>query len=125
GSVTLPGGWRLRVELVGDLESARAEASINADPYRAWITFHQRGPAQFRVRARRPGDRFFPMGLSNHKIKLSDFMINEKIPRRARAAWPLVCVGNEIAWLPGMRLAETFRLTGETKRAVHLRLSRE
>ena len=34
-------------------------------------------------------------------MKISDFMINQKIPQRARAGWPLVCYGDEIVWVTG------------------------
>jgi tRNA(Ile)-lysidine synthetase-like protein len=47
----------------------------------------------WKVRARRPGDRFEPFGMDGHTMKLSDFFINEKLPQRAREAWPLLCSG--------------------------------
>jgi tRNA(Ile)-lysidine synthase len=73
-----------------------------------------------RVRTRRPGDRFRPLGMDGHSLKLSDFWINEHLPRPARPGWPLVCSKDEIVWIPGYRPAETCRLQQETRRAVHL-----
>jgi hypothetical protein len=55
-------------------------------------------------------------------IKVSELMINLKLPLRARSEWPLVVVQNEVAWVPGCRLSHEFRLSPLTRRAVHLRL---
>jgi tRNA(Ile)-lysidine synthase len=63
--------------------------------------------------------------MDGHTMKLSDFWVNQKLPRRARAKFPLVLAGDEIAWVPGFRLAHPFRLREETRRAVLLRLIRE
>ena len=124
GKISLENGWSLLAEAVADLEAARGEAAGNENPYRGWLDFGDQQPT-LNLRARLPGDRFKPLGMRGHSTKLSDFMINVKIPRRARAGWPLVCAGDEIAWITGFRLAHPFRLTGETQRAVHLRLSKD
>ncbi len=58
-------------------------------------------------------------------MKLSDFMVNVKLPRRARARWPIVCAGDKIVWVPGFRLGHPFRITERTKKVVSLRLVRE
>jgi len=123
GEVDLPDGWCLRGEYVEDLESARTQALENADPYRAWLDLRMDVSA-LNVRVRRSGDRFQPLGMGGQSVKLSDFMINQKIPRRARSGWPLVCLGDEIVWAPGLRIAHPFRLTPHTRKAVHLVMSR-
>jgi tRNA(Ile)-lysidine synthase len=76
------------------------------------------------VRTRRDGDRFRPFGMEGHSQKLSDYMINQKIPRRARTNWPLVCSGDEIVWVAGNRPAHSFEITRKTKEAVTLILKR-
>ena len=53
------------------------------------------------ARVRKPGDQIRPMGMNGHSIKITDLMINLKLPKQARANWPLVCSGNEIVWVPG------------------------
>ena len=76
------------------------------------------------VRGRRPGDRIRPLGMQGGSQKLSDLMINVKIPRRAREGWPLVLSGGEIVWVPGYRLAHPFRLRAGTRQVVRLRVTR-
>ena len=39
----------------------------------------------------RRGTRIKPLGMEGHSVKISDLMVNVKMPRRARAGWPLVC----------------------------------
>lgn len=76
------------------------------------------------LRRRKPGDRFQPLGLDGGSMKLSDFMINEKLPQRARETWPLVCKGDDIVWVPGYRLAHPYRLQPRSRKALRLRLLR-
>jgi len=109
GKLCLENGWILKVDLVDDPEDAEKEARQNTNPYHAWMELEQDQTHLF-VRNRKPGDVFKPLGMGGNKMKLSDFMINLKIPQTARAHWPLVCVGDEIAWVPGYRLAHPFRL---------------
>ena len=50
------------------------------------------------LRTRRPGDRFFPLGLLGRSQKLSDAFINLKVPRPLRDRVPLLTINDEIAW---------------------------
>ncbi|MBC8505699.1 MAG: tRNA lysidine(34) synthetase TilS [Anaerolineales bacterium] len=121
GEVELANGWRLKAEYVQDVESAREQALENADPYRAWIDLGNAEPTLI-VRSRRAGDSFQPFGMGGQSSKISDFMINQKIPARARDGWPLVCVGEDVAWVVGLRLSDEFRLTEGSKRVFYLEL---
>jgi tRNA(Ile)-lysidine synthase len=123
GAFDLPNGWRLTVEKVTTTNITRSQAQNNFDPYQAWIDAkHIQEPLI--VRPRREGDRFLPFGMDGHSIKISDFMINEKLPRRARRSWPLVCCAEQIVWVPGYRLAHPFCITDSTTQAVQLKLMR-
>jgi tRNA(Ile)-lysidine synthase len=123
GNIPLSGGWLLRAEHVPAAALAHAQALSDADPFQAWID-----PAGLElpltIRARRPGDRIRPLGMQGHSLKLSDFMINQKLPRRARSRWPLVFSGEEIVWIPGFRLADPLRLKQEGQAAVRLQLGK-
>ena len=94
----------------GDGQDEDVEA---AGPYfSAWLSAEGTGD-RLQVRTPRPGDRMAPLGMAGDTLKLSDLFINAKIPRRLRARWPLVCAGGEIAWVPGLRVSERFRLRGD------------
>jgi tRNA(Ile)-lysidine synthase len=77
------------------------------------------------VRVRKPGERFNPLGMGGHSIKVSEFMINEKIPQRARGEWPLVLSGKDVIWIPGIRQSDMGRITPTTKKLVRLTLTRD
>lgn len=125
GELALPGGWRLKAEWVKDVESVWDAVITNENPYQAWMVLPEGDPAQLALRSRRRGDRFRPIGMEDHRVKIADLMINQKIPRRARDRWPLVCVADRIAWVVGLRLADRYRVKESDSRVVHLCLARK
>jgi tRNA(Ile)-lysidine synthase len=63
-----------------------------------------------------PGDWFCPTGMSGKSKKLQDYFVDEKVPRRKRGLVPLLCSGEDILWVTGLRTDER-RLPGlDTKR---------
>lgn len=115
-------GWELVVESFAG-ENLFAQAHENGDPFTAWLDADLTG-SELRVRTVHAGERFQPLGMSGASVKLQDFFVNVKLPRRARANWPLVCFRDEIAWVAGLRLAHPFRVTEKTKRALLLQIKR-
>lgn len=75
------------------------------------------------VRNRRPGDRFWPLGLGAEK-KLKEFFIDAKVPRRLRDRIPLVEAGGQVVWVVGYRVDERFRVGPATRRVVALTAGR-
>jgi tRNA(Ile)-lysidine synthase len=66
-----------------------------------------------------PGDRFQPIGMSN-TLKLQDFFINQRIPRKKRHELVLgATAAGEIFWVEGQRISERFKLTNRTIRRLH------
>lgn len=121
GKLDLGNGWILKAEILEDLETAQKYAKENHDPFQAWIDLEEQQPF-LKVRPRLSGDRFKPLGMGGKSMKISDFMINQKIPQRARADWPLVCIGDEIVWVPGHRLGHNFRMQASKHLVVKLSL---
>lgn len=121
GRLRLGDGWELHAELC---ETAWIAATWNHDRYQVWLKADA-APAPLLVRARQAGERYAPAGMRGHTVKISDEMINYKIPRRARNTWPLVCAGEQVVWLPGCRQAASTSMRPATKHALHLRLLRE
>jgi tRNA(Ile)-lysidine synthase len=73
------------------------------------------------IRLMKAGDRMAPIGLGGHLQKVSDILINQKISRWIRPAYPLVWNANEIVWLPGYRVAESVKIKPETRRVLQLK----
>jgi tRNA(Ile)-lysidine synthase len=76
-----------------------------------------------RIRSRKPGDCFYPLGFGKRK-KIQDFFVNEKVPRDERDSIPLVLSGDEIIWVAGHRADERVRVTGSTKKFLRLAIVR-
>lgn len=74
------------------------------------------------IRTRRFGDRFCPLGMQGHSLKLSDFFINRHHPARARDGWPLICSGDTIIWVAGLRPSHQFMISSKTRKVLHLSL---
>jgi tRNA(Ile)-lysidine synthase len=123
GTIQLSNDWALSAELRNDANNFYANALSNSDPYTAWLDL-QSLQDPLLIRRRKAGDRFQPLGMGGSSLKLSDFMVNVKLPARARHAWPLVLSAESIAWVPGFRLAHPFRITPSTETALKLVLKR-
>ena len=64
-------------------------------------------PFPLTVRSPRPGDRFQPSGMAGHK-SLKNYFVDEKIATEQRRRTPVVCRGETILWLAGLRRSELF-----------------
>jgi tRNA(Ile)-lysidine synthase len=75
-----------------------------------------------RVRNRRPGDRFRPIGVGGHK-KLQDFFVDRKVAQQRRDTVPLVVdETNRIVWVAGFGIDEVFRVTDPAQAVLILKL---
>lgn len=119
GSVELSGGWKLSCEKWRLPALAREQSEKNEDQFQIWLDAEAL-PSSLELRARRAGDRFEPLGMDGHSQKLSDFLVNEKMPRRARDRWPLLCSGDVVIWVPGYRPAHPFRLKTTSRNVMYL-----
>jgi tRNA(Ile)-lysidine synthase len=124
GWMQLKDGWIIEAKMVYDRQMLLHQARENEDVYTAWLNAANVNSPLI-VRSRQTGDRIKPLGMQGHSIKVSDLMINARLPRRARRDWPLVLSGNEVVWIPGLRLGHPFRVTRETQTGIKLVLSRQ
>jgi tRNA(Ile)-lysidine synthase len=60
------------------------------------------------------GDYFKPLGMKGKK-KLSDFMIDTKIPLNLKKEQEVILSGDDIVWVVGKRIDERYKLTDSTK----------
>ncbi len=76
------------------------------------------------LRPRRRGDRFQPLGMEGDHVKVSELMINLKIPEPWRSHVPLLVAAGQILWVCGRRIAESARVEPETQHVVKFRFGR-
>lgn len=117
-------GWGCVCKRLGVDDISLENIYSNPDPYSAYLDM---GKVRFPmiVRTRRNGDRFQALGMTEGDVNLADFLINEKIPVRARNSFPLFCSGGEIIWLPGLRIAHQYRVKENTKEILKIRVLRD
>jgi len=76
------------------------------------------------LRTRREGDQFRPLGMGGHHVKVSELMINLKIPESWRSHVPLLVAGGDVLWVCGRRIAENAKVESETQQVIEFRFER-
>jgi len=114
--MNMPMGWDIRIN--GEITEEIPEYIID-NPFLIFIDYDRFAGEDFILRTRKPGDRFNPLGMEGTR-KLKDFLIDLKIPRRARDRIPLIINGGEILWVVGHRQSHASRILPTTKRVLNL-----
>lgn len=115
--INLPGGWALRMK-TGEVHRPFIQ---DEDPWKATLDADALS-GTLSLGKRQKGELFEPFGMAGEKIKVGDFFTNVHLPSRARDHWPLLRSGDQIAWIPGFRLADFCKVTAETKQVLQLEL---
>ncbi len=71
------------------------------------------------VRGWREGDRIRPLGMTGSK-SLQDLFTDARVRRSLRRQLPVLLSGDEVVWLPGLAVADRFRLGPGTRRAMRI-----
>ena len=75
------------------------------------------------IRARRPGDKFWPLGSPGIQ-KVKGFFINNKIPILERDTVPIVTMNGQPIWIVGFRIDNRIRVTEETRKLLIMKFER-
>jgi tRNA(Ile)-lysidine synthase len=73
------------------------------------------------IRRRKNGDRFTPFGMKGSK-KLKDFFMDLKIPQDERDRIPLVCFGENIAWIVGYRMSDNYKVDKTARNILEVKI---
>jgi len=95
-------------------------ANACSDPRVAVLDYSQ---LKFPLTIRRwqPGDRFIPLGMNGFK-KVSNYLVDCKIPLCEKGKVFVLLSGGEIAWVVGYRMDERFKITNKTAEACRISL---
>ena len=74
------------------------------------------------VRRWKQGDYFYPLGMNKKKKKLSDFFTQQKLSKVDKEKVWILCSGDYILWVMGMRQDERFKVTEHTKQIIKFEL---
>jgi tRNA(Ile)-lysidine synthase len=76
-----------------------------------------------KLRTWQAGDVFCPLGMKGKKKKVSDFLIDLKIPRNLKKDTYILQNGNDaIIWIIGLRLDERFKIQENTQKVLTVRI---
>lgn len=92
------------VDLGGGIRAVREYGTIRLEGEVQWGPWTLGSDLEgLEVRSRRPGDR-----LAGRRKKVQDLLVDAKVPRAERDAWPLVVSGEEVVSVPGIADAPGF-----------------
>ncbi len=69
------------------------------------------------IRSWKKGDKFQPLGMRGEK-KVSDYLIDEKVPLAAKKSVMILETDQRIAWLIGLRMSEMFKIQDDSAEIV-------
>src|SRR5690606_14575017 len=95
------------------------DVTLDDNPWAEYIDAANAG--SLHIRSRRPGDTIQPLGLQGHSAKVSDIMVNRRIPRELRDQWPIVSNESHIVWVVGLALDRRVKIHEETRGVIQLR----
>lgn len=72
-----------------------------------------------KVRRWQQGDSFVPFGMRGHK-KVSDYLIDIKVPLPDKSRQAVVMSGEDIIWLVGHRVDDRYAVTGDTENILRI-----
>lgn len=108
GATVAWGPWRLRLERASVTE-ARVRCTRPGGGQATVAFAAGTTPPAFCLRGWREGDRLRPFGLDG-STTVGELFINAKVPRAQRRGWPVVTLGDELAWVVGLRRASLLPL---------------
>jgi tRNA(Ile)-lysidine synthase len=106
GLLPIPGA---RLFLRGRLLSGRPVPGLDFDDERRVYCDASKIVFPLRVRRRLAGDKYRPLGAPGSK-KLKEILRAKGVPLADRDRRPVVCSGGRIVWMPGLAVAQEFRV---------------
>ncbi|WP_439880189.1 tRNA lysidine(34) synthetase TilS [Pontibacter sp. MBLB2868] len=100
-----------------------AKYKLNTKPHVAALDADQL-KFPLKLRAWQEGEWFVPLGM-NGKKKISDFLIDKKIPANLKGQILVLVSDQSIAWIVGQRLDNRFKVTDKTERVVEISMARK
>ncbi len=102
----------------------REELTTLKMPFNEIIVDFEKVILPLKVRFWENGDAFYPLGMSGKK-KISDLLINEKVPLNSKKNVFLLLSAEKIMWVVGMRADNRFKISTETKKILHIKITKK
>ena len=124
GELSLGNGWYFNIKPLEYTPDQYDQLSFPGEDFKVWVDKISLGTSP-KLRVRREGDLIQPFGMGGQSMKVSDMMINEKIPVLYREEWPLLSKGDDVLWVPGGRLSKKILVTSKTTELLELSFIRK
>lgn len=119
GETRLP-GWKIEATVTAHDKMRESLEAVNSDNFTGCFDKDLVG-VKIKVRTRRRGDRFQPLGMSQPK-KVGEFMQDARIPKTWRQKIPIVYSPQQIIWVAGWRIDERVKVTESTRQILCLKM---
>lgn len=93
-----------------------SDINLKSDKYTAFLDYDKLEQT-LQIRNWKHGDSFYPFGMKQSK-QLSDFFIDNKISISKKNSYPIVCSGDDIIWVAGLRIDNRYAVNQNTKRVL-------
>ncbi|PWK16331.1 tRNA lysidine(34) synthetase TilS [Tumebacillus permanentifrigoris] len=103
-----------------ELTEVEGVPSRPLDAWTAHFNADELSSSRIYIRSRAGGDLLRPIGLHGTK-RISDVLVDAKVPKSRRATWPLFCINDSIAWVVGLTRGQAGLVTPETARTLVIR----
>lgn len=101
--------------------SPQGEKAIPHSPDVVWLNASEKHLPLI-LRAWQPGDFMKPYGMNGRK-KIKKMLTDAQVPSLQRKDYPVLCVNDEIIWLPLIRPNRDFKVTGNEEQVMEIRVT--
>jgi tRNA(Ile)-lysidine synthase len=122
--ISLGNGWFFHIQKLEYSSDQFDQLIYPGEDFRVWVDQKSLGSDPV-LRVRKDGDTIHPYGMGGQSMKISDLMINEKIPALYREDWPLLSSDDRVLWVPGGRLSQEAMVTKSSEKIVELAFFRK
>jgi tRNA(Ile)-lysidine synthase len=123
GEFQISPAWKMNISLMTYSSQLMTKIKNNKDAYTAYVDANNID--NLFIGKMSEGDRFSPLGMKGHTIKISDYFINQKVPRRERENWPILYSNHEIIWVVGYQINDEYQINEETKKILKISVDKK
>lgn len=121
GEIRLPTGEIIEAKIIEN-----SNISINfQDLWQAYFDYDKIKTKALVIRTWKEGDKIRPFGLKGKSKKLHDIFIDKKIPKWKRKLIPVILLGSEVLWIPGIVRSDIATISESTKNILLLKVKKE
>lgn len=116
------GDRKVRSNITLSISEIRVPSDRKTDSHKIALFDLEKLSFPLKLRPWREGDKFQPLGMQGSQ-KVSDLLVQEKVPRFEKSKVMVLESGGKIAWVVGFRPDHRFRITDSTSKVLKIEMS--